>query len=363
MFKPLLLYFLPYAVCRTPCALCALFIIIIPLSLIMRELLLLLSHYPFDELNRETLSDLLAEVKDWPKLAELINAHGIIALAAYNIKEAGLEKKIPPEAMAILENGYLQSVVRNTWLTQHWKEVNTILCNAEIKHVLLKGMALEHTLYGSRGLRQMNDNDILIKKEDCMKAWSLLQQYGFSPGKIKSPLYKNILPHIGKHLPELHKDGYVVEIHHKLFDNQIESGSAVLDPVDASVEINIGDTKAFILSPEMQMKHLISHFERHALEGSVQIRQYADIFLLNKNTDVVMPEKFIADPHQSDKSAYRKAAYKRGFRTVPVKYRLRYLAGDIFPSLSWMKERYRCSGMKALLFYPHRIGKLLWLIT
>ena len=49
---------------------------------------------------------------DWPELVDLINAHGIIALAAYNIKEAGLEKKIPAQAMTVLENGYLQSVIR-----------------------------------------------------------------------------------------------------------------------------------------------------------------------------------------------------------------------------------------------------------
>jgi len=329
----------------------------------MRELLLLLCRYPFDELNRETLSDLLGEVQDWHELVGLINAHGIIALAAYNIKEACLEKKVPVDSMAILENGYLQSIVRNTWLTEKWKEVNAILGNAGIKHVLLKGMALEHTIYGSKGLRQMNDNDILLKREDSLKAWYLLQQNGFSHGPVKSSLHNKILIDIGKHLPELHKDGYTVEIHHKLFDPENEPGSSELDPVDTSVEINIGETKAFILSTGMQMQHLISHFERHAMEGSVQIRQYIDILLLDKNSNVIMPDKFIIDPQQSDNKAYCKAAYKNGFKAVPAKYRLRYLAGDIFPSLSWMKERYKCSYLKASLHYPRRIGKLVWLIS
>jgi len=304
----------------------------------MRDLLLLLCRYPFEESNRKALSEMLGEVKDWHKLVELINAHGIIALAAYNIKETGLEATVPAEAMAILENGYLQSVVRNTWLTEHWKEVNTILSDAGIKHVLLKGMALEHTIYGSRGLRQMNDNDILLKREDSLKAWYLLQQKGFSHGPIKSALHKKFLPDIGKHLPELYKDGYAVEIHHKIFESENETNKDNIDPVDSSVEITIGGTKAFILSNEMQMKHLISHFERHALEGSVQIRQYADIILLDKTTSVVMPDKFISNPHQTENKVYRKAAYKKNFATVPAKYQLRYLIGDIFPSVSWMKR-------------------------
>ena len=44
------------------------------------------------------------------------------------------------------------------------------LRKAGIKHILLKGMALEHTLYGSKGLRQMTDCDILIKSEEAAES-------------------------------------------------------------------------------------------------------------------------------------------------------------------------------------------------
>jgi len=333
----------------------------------MKDLLFLLCNYPFDEKNREPLSKLTGEVKDWHKMVELINAHGIIALAAYNIKECGLEKKIPQDAMAALENGYMQSVVRNSWLTERWKEVNIILSNAGIKHVLLKGMALEHTLYGSKGLRQMNDNDILLKRDDAIKAWHLLQQHGFSHELIKSSLYKVIIADIGKHLPSLYKNGYAVELHHKLFDNRTTGEKEYVNPVDSAVEIVIGDTKAWILSKEIQMMYLIDHFNKHAMKGEVQLRQYADIILLDKTSKVIMPDTFIANPQQQNdpryrKAAYRKAVYRKTVASVPGKHRLRYIAGDIFPSVKWMKERYGCSGMKSLFYYPHRLGKLLWLV-
>ena len=121
-----------------------------------------------------------------------------------------MEKYIPEDAIAALENWYMKSVVRNAWLTERWKEVNTILSRAGIKHVLLKGMALEHTLYGSKGLRQMNDTDILLKHDDELEAWHLLQEYAYSNELIKSGLYKKILADIGKHLPTLYKNGYAV---------------------------------------------------------------------------------------------------------------------------------------------------------
>ena len=59
----------------------------------MKELLLLLCRYPFDVKNKETLLKMIGEVKDWDKMLKLISAHGIIALSAYNIKEAELGKR------------------------------------------------------------------------------------------------------------------------------------------------------------------------------------------------------------------------------------------------------------------------------
>ncbi len=328
----------------------------------MRELLLLLCRYPFEEANRPTLSKLISEVQDWHKMVELINAHGIIALAAYNIREAGLEKAIPEDAMALLENGRMQSMVRNSWLTERWKEVNAILSNAGIKHVLLKGMALEHTLYGAKGLRQMSDNDILVKREDSLKAWYLLQQEGFTHELFKSPLHKRILCDIGKHLPCLYKNGYAIEIHHKLYDPRVTDRKSYYDPVDDAVEILIGDTKARVLPKKIQLMHLIDHFEKHALEGDQQLRLYADIVMLDKTSTIDIPDLFILNPLQNTKPEYRKAAYKANISFIPAKHKLRFIMGDIFPSVKWMKKRYKCNAINTLLYYPHRIGKLLWLV-
>jgi hypothetical protein len=327
----------------------------------MKDLLIHLIQYPFDPLKKDRLRELVRQVQDWHALVELINAHGIISLAAYNIKESGLKKEVPGAAMALLENGYRQSMVRNTWLTERWKEVNAILCNAGIKHILLKGMALEHTLYDSKGLRQMTDNDILIKREDSLKAWYLLQKEGFSHDPIKSHLHKKMLTVIGKHLPTLSKDGYDIEIHHSLFESEVSAREGNIDMFGNADEISIGDTNAVTLSKEIQLKYLISHFNRHALEGSSQLRLYADIILLDNTIKIDIPESFIFNPNQENKPEFRKAAYKINILSIPVKYRLQYVIGDIFPSVRWMKERYKCTGLKVWLWYVLRIGKLRWL--
>jgi hypothetical protein len=162
---------------------------------------------------------------------------------------------------------------------------------------------------------------------------------------------------IGKHLPSLYKNGYAIEIHHDLFKNNSSN-----DAVDNAVEISIGDTKAWILSGDLQIKHLLDHFERHASEGDCQLRLYTDIKLSDESVNIKIEDRFIDNPIQCMKPEYMRISYKINFRSIPSGYKLPFLLGDIFPSLEWMKNRYKCSGAKAFFYYPHRIGKLLWLI-
>jgi hypothetical protein len=326
------------------------------------NLLISLCRLQFNENQKAQVREYIRQVTDWDYFGRMANEHGIIALAAYNIKQTGQKKKIPGESMAILENGYIQNLVRNTWLTERWKEVNAILEKNGIKHILLKGIALEHTVYGAKGLRQMNDNDILVKREDAIKSWHLLQREGFSHKLIKSALHEKILADIDKHLPTLSRNGYSIEIHNKLFDRSVADCDHFYDPFKDAVEIFIDDTKAFIPGKKIHLKYLVNHFEKHVLAGSCQLRMYTDIILLDETNTIRVPDHFISNPNQENIPHHRRAAYKTNIRALSSKNRLRYITGDIFPSVKWMKKRYSCSALKALLYYPRRVFKLLWLI-
>ena len=326
----------------------------------MKDLLLLLARYPYDSSSRDTLTRLLSEVNDWEVFVKLVNDHGIIALAAYNIKEVRLESLVPAKAMTMLENGLMQSMVRNAWLAERWKEVNEILNNAGIKHILLKGMALEHTIYGARGLRQMTDNDLLIRSEEAMDAWQLLQKSGFELMPPKSSLHLKILTRYGQHLPALFKDGYAVEIHTKLFDN---TDDKLYDRIFSdSVEIIIANEKAHILPADIHLKYLIRHHTRHELAGECQMRTYNDIKMLDPDNTLVFPDEFVSEPSKSHKQQYRRTHYRATVHSVPLKHRLMFIAGDVFPSVRWMRRRYGCGTFGALLRYPKRMGKLVWLV-
>ena len=64
------------------------------------------------------------------------------------------------------------------------------------------------------------------------------------------------------------------------------------------------------------------------------------------------PEGFISNPVPPERRVQDRDAYVAQFRSLPQGIRLRYLAGDIFPSLKWMKQRHNCGTLKALAPLP-----------
>lgn len=325
------------------------------------KLLLAICRLEFTEEEKKELRFLVEQVKDWDKFVKTSNEQGIIAISAFNLKEAKLDHHVPEKQMGMLNDGLMQSMIRNAWLLERWKEVNAILTESGIKHILLKGMALEHTFYGSKGLRQMTDNDILVKREDGLRAWNLLQQHDFEPVNIKSRLHRNILTEIGKHLPTLVRDGYALEIHTRLF-NENEKNSDLAKDIDEAVEIAIEGEKAFILDKKLHLDYLIEHNKDHLSASAPELRLFLDISLLKEDNYISINEEILSDPSRFRINGYRQKIYWQQLQGLPFSSRLRFLAGDIFPSVSWMKERYGCGLAGVLIRYPARIGKLVWLI-
>lgn len=325
------------------------------------KLVFALCRLEFDDIIKNDIRELTAEISDWNRFVHLVTGHGITALVARNIHHLNIDDRIPAEKLKLLDGGRMQSMIRNAWLAGRWKEVNSILSEAGIKHLLLKGMALEHSVYGSTGLRQMNDVDILVKKDEILKAWQLLQAHGFISDMIKSPLHRKILTETGKHMPTLRKDGFPVELHHRLFISS--DRNKLLDKaIDNAVEISIEGSPAFIPGNDIHLEFLKCHFEDHGSVGGIQLRLWLDMELLSPGSAPEFTAGMIGNPNSGSKPGQRRENFRKRFYSMPMSVRLPYLIGDIFPSLKWMKKRYNCSNLEAMMHYPGRIAKIQWIL-
>jgi len=376
------------------------------------RLLLGLCRLEFSGEQKAMLAEIAERINNWEYFEYLATKHGVSALAFDNLEKNNLIKNVPANIAGRLKNAMLKSIGRNVFLTESITEVLGLLNDNNIKTVLLKGMALEKSIYGNRGLRQMNDIDILIKREQCLKARNILIHNGFVSLPVKSVLHRLILGRIGKHLPSLLKNGASVEIHHGLFTESLQSLTTRF--YNESKEISVNGETAFIPQPQLFFLYLIRHLEKHELNNESQLRLYTDLVaMIEKYPDGIINydllslashsgmdsvlaghfhslrefwstrfpgwlDEFIekwCPPGTSEKFVFflrspkneltdRKGVYRHVIREIPgIHRKIIFVLGDMFPTLSFMQKRYKCKHrFRAILYYPHRLGKLWWLL-
>ena len=378
------------------------------------EILLLgLCRLSFNVELKVMLMALAESVTDWNYFVSLANAHGVAALVYNNLKKLNFLEYLPKKCGEQLHNALLMSLSRNTHNSEGLCSVLELLKKDDLKMVLLKGIALELTVYGNSGLRQMTDVDVLMTREDCLKTRKILMENGFIPLPLKSMLHRSILADTGKHLPTLIKNDFAFELHHELFG----AGKNVLTKMlyDNSYEITINGEKAFFPAVKLFFLYLVKHLYLHEMNNESQLRLYTDLVVLiekyrdeiinydlleyavqagmaeilawrleplrdlwgisfpdwmndfiNKwyNPDSINKFVFFLKSPKNNPTPDRSWLYRHNLGEIPgVHRRVLYVLGDLFPTISFMKKRYGCSsGLKAFLHYPLRWGKLLYLL-
>jgi hypothetical protein len=377
-----------------------------------QKLLLELCRMEFSEENILTIDKLISEIKDWDYFRYLVNIHGVAALACHNLEKLQLISKVPQSVTGYLKKTLLINLSRNTFNTKAIGEVLKRLNRAVIKTVILKGLALENSIYGREGLRQMSDVDILIERKDCMKARKIIIGMGYVSLPSKSFFHTLILDSIGKHLPALNRNGTSIEIHHELFGKDFNNLTCLL--YESAMEGELGGEKAFFPQPQIFFLYLVRHLCKHESFNESQLRLYTDLVVLieNHKEKILTPELlriasegcltealatrlqllqmfwglsfpgwinefiaangnneyiekfifFLGSP-KNNTPVKRHELYRQVIRDIPgIHRRFLFVLGDILPTVDFMKKRYETrSTLRAVMHYPHRLGKLLWL--
>ena len=341
------------------------------------------------------------------------NVHGVAALVYHNLEKLDLLHYTTAEASDTLKKALMMSLSRNTRNTEAMAYVLRLLNRENIKTVLLKGLALELSVYGNAGLRQMTDVDVLVTRDNCLKARKILMNKGFTSLPVKSVFHKAIIADAGKHLPSLIKNGFSVEFHHQLFGAEKDNLTGKL--YETSSEKEIKGEKTFIPEARIFFLYLVRHLCMHEMNNESQLRLYTDLVVLIENfrdeiinVDLIeyakkagmsqmlawkleplrdlwgisFPEwinefinkwynpdsinkinyflKSTKDNPPSDKAKY----YRYHLSEIPGMHRkILFLLGDLFPTIRFMKKRYNLSkSWQAIFYYPLRFGKLWYLV-
>jgi len=379
------------------------------------EILLLgLCRLNFSKEQGGKIYELVKTVSDWDYFANLANEHGVVALVFHNLEKLGLLPQLPEKIAATLNSALMLSISRNAFHISVISEVLRILIEENIKTVLLKGMALELSVYGNSGLRQMTDIDILLDRNNHKKARKILMQNGYVSLPVKSLFHLPIIAYSGKHLPSLLKNGASIDIHLELFGGKRNVLTKLL--YENSSEIRINEQYAHIPRPQLFFLYLVKHLYSHELNNESQLRLYTDLVVMIEkyreeviNYDLItyaakagmseilawrleplrdlwgisFPDWvddfidkwynpasinkfvfFLKSPKKNSSSG-SPLIYRKIIRDIPGLHRkILFVLGDLFPTLTFMKERYKCKNkLRALLYYPHRFGKILWLMT
>ncbi len=200
--------------------------------------------------------------KQWKRLGDCATEHRVVPLLYQRLMAAGdgIQTEASRSSLEYM-SAYSRQVSKNNLL--FYGELRKLLSALDEKNIpviLLKGIYLAEHVYENRGLREMNDMDLLFKKEHLEIVYQLLTEMGYQP---ISHVYMNDINQIiqiNKHLPRLiKKDVAGIEIHWNITK---PGRSYHIEPdgiIQRASPINKAGVNALSLTAEDLLLHLCLH--------------------------------------------------------------------------------------------------------
>jgi hypothetical protein len=202
---------------------------------------------------------------DWTLLLEKARQEGVSALLFHSITAHHLEKLIPRNIYGTLAKDYYDNLKRNMSVIGALREVLTSFRETVIPSIILKGMALAEQVYPNIALRGMSDVDILVRKDDLLRADNCLATLGYTardssaaqaihnpPGYLASLEYRNNSSPMNLHL---HWHTVNTSVPATIFVDHMDLNRFW----EQAVETRVADSDTLVLSPEHTIIYLCEH--------------------------------------------------------------------------------------------------------
>ena len=239
----------------------------------VRELLRHSTYIVLEEKCKSRFKQLALDIEDWEALLKDAEANGLSNLVFNHMNTCGIEIPTPHDITfkALTARHRRNNRERTGALVELLGEFH----KNNIESILLKGMALIHTLYSDDAQRPMGDIDILVRKEQAQDAQQSLRDIGFYAGDRKQGY---LFDH--HHLPIAHRNrngmSIQVEVHHNALSGDAV-GSMSFDEVSQNrIPITVGGYATATMGHVDMLRHLCHHAFEPCRE--IKLGHVADIY-------------------------------------------------------------------------------------
>lgn len=223
-----------------------------------RLLLLTAAVSPSDAALRQAL---MAGI-NWQELCDLARHEKATSVLVRELGRVGTD--VSNSSYVELRQLATMSVMHMLQLEQLLYQSIDILAQHQIDAILLKGAGLAYTVYPSFTDRPMGDIDLLVRPQHAERAWSLLQQHGWTPMDGEAERY------VGHHhlAPLFQASGrFRLEIHAELLAAEHPFRFSTDRLWQHAQRITVKGRAVTVLDPVHQLWHACVHFAwSHAME-------------------------------------------------------------------------------------------------
>jgi hypothetical protein len=249
------------------------------------DLLLCCSRIEIDSERAEGIKVLLENGIDWVYLSQLALRHGVMPLLYRSLK-ATQPDVVPREIMDQLQKYFFANAGRNLFLTEELRNLLHLFEVHKIPAIPYKGPALAASIYGDITLRQFGDLDILIQKQDLLKARDLIISLGYRSRFQLTDVHIKSYLKSQNGLPFTSHDGKVIvdlqwEITPPYFNFSIPN-QYLWSSVEHSSRRNLGFRT---LSPEIELIILCVHGTKDLWVRLLWVCDVAELVHINEDLD------------------------------------------------------------------------------
>ncbi|QHE59795.1 hypothetical protein FHE72_01125 [Rossellomorea vietnamensis] len=277
------------------------------------KLVVLLSKRDLDMVEEKELIKLLHMNLEWDKVLGIIEMHRVGGIGWLNLNKYFFNDNKNrckfPRLYKFLKNSYSAQKLRAEEHLKYTSLVCLALTENNISYVLLKGLSLSEYVYNDLGLRDFNDNDILVHPNDIEKAKNIIMNLGYEQGEtkhytkiIKSNRKEQLVRKLSSHeiIPlirdvsgsEIFLTQHIIDLHFSVnLMTKERSNNITTEFLSSSRSITIKGNQIQILNKENLLIFLTEHFYKEAISYR-DVTMYKDLllyklcdiyYLINKN--------------------------------------------------------------------------------